>query len=130
MSALSDIFYTVQQELFQERKKEANEFFHEELKELDKRNIPYTIRCGYYDYDGFNLDRILNGDDADSYMIDDGFDFVLVLKNYYDKLDFSAVCQIQVRIDIDEVENKVLSELGYDILYMEYNGYELFDGTF
>jgi hypothetical protein len=130
MTGLEKIFNVVKEELYKEQRFLINKWFHNELKELDKDNIPYNIYIGYYDYDGFNIDRQLNSDTIDGLMIDDGFDFVEYLKHYYDKKDYSAVCQLQVRLSTDNIDFDKINELGYDIVFIEYDGYQLYEGTF
>lgn len=137
MSGLHKVFDTVRVELYKEQSVVINEWFHGELKKLDKYNIPYDIFIGYYDYDGFNIDRQINDNDIGGVMIDDGFDFVEYLEYYYDDLEYSAVCQLQVRIDIQNVNldnlqnDSVLKEIvTTGSIFIEYNGYELFYDTY
>jgi hypothetical protein len=116
MRGLEKIFNVVKEELYEEQSDIINKEFHTELKELDNNNVSYDIFIGWYDYDGFNIDRQLNNYSNGGIDIDDGFDFVEYLKDYYDNLDYGAVCQLQVRADNDNM----------DTIYIEYNGYELF----
>lgn len=137
MNGLEKVFYTVKEELFNEQSAVINEWFHSELKTLDEYNIPYDIFIGWYDYDGFNIDRQLNNYSSGGVDIDDGFDFVDYLKDYYDNLDYGAVCQLQARIDIENVnldnlqDDSVLKKIVTTaVIYIEYNGYELFYDTY
>lgn len=130
MTGLNKIFSMVKNEYYNEQRIIINEWFHSKLKMLDDRNIAYGIFTGYYDYSGFDIDRQINGNDIGGVMIDDGFDFVDYLKNYYERLNYSAACQLQIRIDIDTTDNKILHELQYNIVFIEYNGYELFYDTY
>ena len=123
MSDLQKVFNVIKETLYNEQSEVINKEFHAELKELDNNNVSYDIFIGWYDYDGFNMDRQLNnysnpcsiirGGGID---IDDGFNFVDYLKGYYDNLDYGAVCQLQVQVDNENM----------DMIYIEYNGYELF----
>ena len=113
---LKQQFYNLKKEIYKQEKKHINEMLHQALKDYEEQNIAYDIFVGYYDYDGMSLDRQINGDGEYGEMIDDGFDFVDYLKDYYDNLDFSAMVQLQVRFDDWQKET----------LYIEYNGYELF----
>jgi hypothetical protein len=116
MTFLKEQFYNLKNEIYKQEKKQINEMLHQALKDYEEKNIAYDIFVGYYDYDGMNLDKHINGNGADGEMIDNGFDFVDYLKDYYDDLDFSAMVQLQVRFD----------DLEKETLYIEYNGYELF----
>ena len=133
MTGLQKVFDIVKEELYEEQRVLINKWFHSKLKELDNNNIPYGIYIGSYDYngyDGFNIDRQLNIDTIDGVMIDDGFDFVDYLKWYYLKLEYSAVSQLQIRLDIDNIDDNKINELGYNILFIEYDGYTLYEGSF
>ena len=137
MNGLHKVFYTVKEELFNEQSSVINEWFHSELKKLDNYNIPYDIFIGYYDYDGFNIDRQINDNSIGGVDIDDGFDFVDYLIDYSDNLDYMAVCQLQVRLDIENVNldnlqnDSVLKEIvTTGVIFIEYNGYELFYDTY
>lgn len=116
MNDLQKVFNVIKETLYNEQSEVINKEFHAELKELDNNNVTYDIFIGWYDYDGFNIDRQLNNYSSGGIDIDDGFDFVDYLKDYYDNLDYGAVCQLQVRADNDTM----------DTIYIEYNGYELF----
>lgn len=137
MNGLEKVFYTVKEELFNEQSALVNEWYHSELKILDDYSISYDIFIGWYDYDGFNIDRQLNDNSINGIDIDNGFDFVDYLKDYYDNLDYGAVCQLQVRIHIDNVnldnlqDDSVLKKIVTTaVIYIEYNGYELFYDTY
>ena len=116
MNKLYKIFHDIKEALYEQEKKQVNKLLHQALKDYEEQNIAYDIFVGYYDYDGMNIDKHINGNGADGEMIDNGYDFVEYLKNYYDNLDFSAMVQLQVRFD----------DLEKETLYIEYNGYELF----
>lgn len=118
MNELEKQFMEAKDKLLEQQELEINEWLHKELIELENKNISYEIMIGSYDYDGFNIDRSINNDQG--VMIDNGFNFVDYLKNYYDRLDYSAVCQLQIRVDDNNDKPNM------DIMYIEYNGYELF----
>lgn len=116
LTFLKEQFQITKDALYNEEKNKINKTLHQTLKYYEEQNIAYDIFVGYYDYDGMNLDKHINGNGADGEMIDDGYDFVDYLKDYYDDLDFSAMVQLQVRFDDYDKET----------LFIEYNGYELF----
>lgn len=118
MNELEKQFMEAKDKLLEKQELEINEWLHKELIELENKNISYEIMIGSYDYDGFNIDRSINNDQG--VMIDNGFNFVDYLKNYCDRLDYSAVCQLQIRVDDNDDKPNM------DIMYIEYNGYELF----
>lgn len=117
MSNLNKIFHQIKEEVFEQESKKINKLIHDALKEYERLNVPYDLFVGYYDYDGMNLDKHINGNGVDGEMIDDGYDFVDYLKNYYDDLDFTAMVQLQIRFEDGEHS---------DTQWVEYNGYELF----
>jgi hypothetical protein len=134
MNYLLKAFNEIKDLLYHQQKIESNEWFRSELKELESKNISFGIFIGSYDYDGFNIAYELNNNNIHSsrfsgVMIDDSFDFVDYLKKYYDRQDYNATCQLQIRINIDTTDNDILDKLQYNILFIEYNGYELYYGT-
>jgi len=117
MSKLNKIFHQIKEEVFEQESDKINKLIHSALKEYDRLNVSYDLFVGYYDYDGVNTDKHINGNGEDGEMIDDGYDFVEYLKNYYDDLDFTAMVILEIRFEDGEHS---------DTQWVEYNGYELF----
>jgi len=78
----------------------------------------YEVTIGTYDYDGYNADRMLNGDGR--YALQDITGSILVseLIDYYMNLDYNATAMVKIQVTHDDSDDTYYG--------LEYNGYELY----
>jgi hypothetical protein len=117
---LEKIFDYVKNVKLDHDKKEAIKEVDEFLSEHDN----YEVTIGTYDYDGYNSDRVLNGDGR--YALQDITGTILVweLLEYYRRLDYNATAMVKIQVTNDDSDDSFYNN-NYSYA-LEYNGYELY----
>jgi hypothetical protein len=117
---LEKIFDYVRNVKLDHDKKEAIKEVDEFLNEHDN----YEVTIGTYDYDGYNADRMLNGDGRHALQDITGAILVWELLEYYRRLDYNATAMVKIQVTNDDSDDSFYNN---NYCYaVEYNGYELY----